>query len=509
MLCARRVGKSFALMAYALYIALTVPNARVLIVTLTLKNTKKLYWQNLIDKGELFGLGFERPGFSHITDGWLKFDNGSQISMAGAETIGDAEKLRGPPYDLVIVDECSTFNEDVFDYLIEYVLMPATADTNGTVVLGGTPGDIMLGSWFEASYPGYRDPETQEPTTRAFAAPGEFWRQNPDLEPLWSRHHWSQEHNVAKPHLWANSLRRKKAKRWADDNPNWLQEYLGQWTPRSDSLVYSLASVVEKDRDAGQPPRCFFKPGTGEGFDDHGLPLGHDWKFLLGVDYGWHDATAFAVLAYAETFPSMRVVHQYKEPKMTVSRVAEKILALREEYGDFEVEIADTGSAAKQLTESMNLDHGTDLIAAKKTKKPDFIRLLNSDLWDGKLQMEEDSLLAREMLGLHWNLRGEARAELLKRGKLEEDPKADNHLCDAVLYAFKWVQVGEETDEANDSGDELSIDERHELARIEELRRRSSSNSNAPFGENFSDSMEPDPELDQDTLFALGGGIFS
>jgi hypothetical protein len=245
LLCPRRAGKSFALIAYALYVALTIPGASVLMCTLTLKNTKKLFWDDIEAMGKLYGLGFERPGYSHKTDGWFKLENGSIIRMAGAETMLDCERLRGPDYDLALVDESASFNNEVFRYLIDEVIIPGTGACDGTMVIAGTPGDIMAGAFFEATYPKHKDKETQQPTTRSFAEPDEFWTQELDIEPEWSRHHWSQEQNVAKPGLWANTMRRKKAKRMADDNPIWLQEYLGKCTTACKHGL-DLASVLAK-----------------------------------------------------------------------------------------------------------------------------------------------------------------------------------------------------------------------------------------------------------------------
>lgn len=497
------------LMSYALYVALTQPGSLVVMATLTLKNTKKLYWKELMGMGEVYGLGFDRPGYSHNTDGWLKLENGSMIQLAGAETYSDVERLRGPDYDLVLIDECASFNDAVLDYAIEDVFMPSVMGTGGAIVLAGTPGDTMAGTFFEATYPHYIDPETECPTTRNYSDPEEFWLQGADVEPLWSRHHWNQEQNVARPNLWINALRRKKAKRWSDDNPTWLHEYMGQWTPRADALVYALAAVVARDMEMGKSPRCYYKPGQGDEYNDHGLPLAHDWRYLLGVDLGWHDATAFVVLAYSETFYAMRVVYQHKQSEMTVSQVADKIHELEEEFGDFEFQVCDTGSGGKQIVESMNAEHGTDLIAASKSKKPDFQKLLNSDLWDGKLQMSEGSPLQKEMLRLKWDLKGEARTELLKKGKLKEDPKAENHLCDCLLYAFKQVIAGEDVADEDDLGDDLerppTPDEIAEAERFRQMQRNFRNPANGGFGEQFDDSMEPESILDVGTFDVLGG----
>ena len=57
---------------------------------------------------------------------------------------------------------------------------------------------------------------------------------------LWSFHTWSPKENPAPQcqRAWRDGLIKKKAKKWADDHPAWLREYMGQWTAGGEGLVY-------------------------------------------------------------------------------------------------------------------------------------------------------------------------------------------------------------------------------------------------------------------------------
>ena len=50
--------------------------------------------------------------------------------------------------------------------------------------------------------------------------------------------------------LWDNALIEKATKGWADDNPNWLREYLGIWVSDDTGRVFLYKAVKA---DTGEP----------------------------------------------------------------------------------------------------------------------------------------------------------------------------------------------------------------------------------------------------------------
>ncbi len=133
-LCARRTGKSFALVVLALEQCIRHKNSIVKYAAPTKIqiNTilRPIFKKILDDCPEDLKPTFRSSEYIYY------FPNGSEIQLAGTDS-GHAEKLRGGDSHLAIVDEagsCSDLND-----LIKSVLLPTTLTTNGKVILAGTP----------------------------------------------------------------------------------------------------------------------------------------------------------------------------------------------------------------------------------------------------------------------------------------------------------------------------------------------------------------------------------
>jgi hypothetical protein len=435
LLTPRRAGKTHTAITYALYTACLNPHSRVPIITLTLKSAKKLYWvplQNLSDK---HGLGIK----FNYSENTAYLQNGAAIFLAGAETRADIEKLRGGAYKLVLIDECKSFNTDVFNELIYEILNPATNDTSGTILIIGTPGSLLDGPFYEATCPALTD-EDENLITRDFYTPEQIWEQNDDILPRWNRHHWTVAENIYAPHTWQNALDDKKRNRWPDDHPIWVRESLGQWVSAAETQVYALHSIVGN---SGGPANaiCCWNREYGDAYDRHGLPLEHHWNYVMGLDLGYEDDFALIVVAYSPTTDTMYQVHEFKAPHLTIPAAAEVIQRVIERFNHrIESFVADTGGLGKALVESMNEMYGFWIEAAEKTQKFDFIELLNSDLYAGKLRIEAGSDLYAEMMALQFDLGGRSKQQAVRLRKLRENSRQSNHLCDAMLYTWRYCQ---------------------------------------------------------------------
>ena len=62
LLTPRRSGKTHTAIAYSVIECLRNPGAIVIIVTLTLKSAKRLYWNPILGFSDRFGLNLRRPG---------------------------------------------------------------------------------------------------------------------------------------------------------------------------------------------------------------------------------------------------------------------------------------------------------------------------------------------------------------------------------------------------------------------------------------------------------------
>lgn len=428
-LCPRRAGKSWVAMAYAHLTCLEKPNRVVLILTLTLKSAKNTYWNTILKR---FHQHFGLKPHVHNTDMRLTFDNGSSITFVGAETRSEIEKLRGGSYDLVIIDECKSYPAGILSELIADVLRPATADREGVIMMIGTPGHMLSGPFYEATYPGHmRPPPHNMMTSRFYEDPEPFWADR-KRGWLWSRHHWASHDNLAAPQVWKDALETKEENGWTDDHPTWVREYLGQWVAADDAFVYAYAQLYDQN-----PDLVSWQPDPAKG--KHGLPEGHEWRFILGLDLGFEDDFAAVINAYSLTDGTLFNVHNLKLPHQDVYQIADHITAMLEMFGDkVDAAVGDAAGLGKMVIETLNRRHGFNIQPAEKREKYDFIELINADFKAGKIRIARHSDLDLEMRMLQWDLSQGTRQELLSRAKLKEHRSLPNHLCDAFLYTYKY-----------------------------------------------------------------------
>lgn len=420
-------------MSAAFDTALRKPLSRTVIVCLTLKHAKQIYWQgpsSLLVFAQKFGIRLE----PHLTEVRVTLTNGSIISFIGAETRAEIEKLRGGSYDLVIIDECKSYPAGILEELIRDVIKPALRDRKGDLVLIGTPGSILSGPFYEATFPGLMK-ANGKPHSRTFDDPEPYWTNNPDARvAAWSRHAWSVQDNVAVPHLWAEALEEKEFYGWDDDHPTWLRESMGQWVASNDAFVYAYATLRTTAED-----KVHWVPDTSDD-SRHGLPRGHDdWRFVLGMDLGFEDATAFVVCAYSPTSGHLYHLWDYKSSHLLPDQVADWVRRIIDRFGMPDAMVADMGhGGAKMLVEGINQRHGILIQAAERRDKFDHIELVNSDFHSGRIKIQKNSDLALELSMLQWDLTHGDKGTLAKAGKLKEHYDLDNHLCDAFLYLWRF-----------------------------------------------------------------------
>lgn len=442
--CPRRAGKSFDLASLALWFGEMNPGARVLIISLTLKSTVDNYWAaapgGLFAQNDRYGLGIK---WNNSRYSW-QHENGSRGHLAGAETVADIERIRGAlaEADVAIVDECKSFAPDLLAQLIRDVLLPGLMTRDGVLVLGGTPGSIPVGVFYEATSPSSR---TEAPCpkcakTHPTCIPvglelSETYECFTDDErrALWRLHSWPLSANSASPGAWARALGDKMRHQWPDDHPAWRREYLGEWVTDSTDLVYAYAAHKDKqDFVTWEPQRSKQNPA--------GLPqdLG-PWHYVLGIDLGFVDDSALVLCAYSEQVRQLRHVYDFKAPGLTIDGFIDHVYDIIDRFGRPEAIVADTaGGGSKMLVETLNQRYGLGVEPAKKTEKQDHIELVNSDFAMGAIKVIAGSDLANELSGLQWDLSRDSKVLLARTGRLREDPMCPNHLCDALLYLYRF-----------------------------------------------------------------------
>lgn len=384
--CSRRAGKTFMACTYLALEALQYPSSTLAYVAITRPHAYNLLWHPLKRFDEKFGIGikFEEKNLIAL------FPNGSRLILGGARTLDELEKFRGFGFRLVLLDEAGSMKTTYLQYFVDEILGATMMDVRGTMCLLGTPNASCTGFFKEAT-----TGKTQ-----------------------WSVHKWTCLDNVHLNDVEGFLSELKEKNGWNDNNPVYRREYKGEWVRSEDSLVYHFL----RDRDVVSS-----------------FVSGFDPSYLLGLDIGYDDATAFVVIAYDARVPYVYILDCYKESKLTIDEIAEKVKFYEKKY-DFVRKVADSGGLGKMIIEELNKRHALNIKAAEKQDKQDFIELMNSDFHSGRIKVYETK--GTQELMEEWDL---LLWDYDRAGdKRKEDASCENHLADACLYAWReskhWVK---------------------------------------------------------------------
>lgn len=366
----RRSGKSHLAAARLLNAALEVP-CMCPYIALTRESARRIMWPTLLELNDKYKLGAD-PQESSLT-----FKVGkSEIFLVGADQKNFMRKLLGGKYRRAVIDEAQAFG-DHLEAMIDDVLTPTLVDLNGDLDLYGTPGLRPSGFFYDI-------------TTGAKQG--------------FSVHKWSILDNPFIPNAQKFIDEMMANKGWTVDNPTYRREWLGEWVLDLDALLFKFNKIKNTYSEK---------------------PKGPAWDRVLGIDYGWHDETAFVVLCYSDQHPHIFVEHAESYSEMIPSMVAKKVHDLIEIYSPVHI-VADTGGLGKSITEEMKQRYQLPIEAAEKSEKATNISNLNGDLIDGKLFIN-----ARLTDLIH-------ELENIPRGdRMIEADGAKCDLADAFLYAYK------------------------------------------------------------------------
>lgn len=417
--CTRRAGKSYGIGLRLFEGILRRPGTSSLYLGLTRDSARTIMWRDVIKE-----INRKHDLRCEFNEALLeaRLPSGSSIRLAGADATKDEmEKYLGGKYVDVVIDEAGSFRQDLRKLVYEN-LEPCVADYDGTVTLIGTPTALTKGLFFDVTH---NDPAKREQG--------------------WEVHHWNTYDNPYMEEQW-----KKRVARMLEQNPKvvdtpfYRRMYLGEWVTDTQDLVYKYDAALN---DADELPK-----GT--------------YSYVLGVDLGFSDASAFVVAAYSLTDQNLYVVDAYKKSEMTITDVAERIRYLQRQY-PLQTIVVD--NAAKQSVEELKQRYGLPLVAADKVGKAEFIEIMNAELLQGrvKLLQPQTSPLTDEWGGLIWDD---------KAAKRQEHPNCENHLADAALYAwrhtYQYLSRPAESKRASSAEDKINDWEERESERVSSGRPR-------------------------------------
>lgn len=362
-------GKSDALLMAALQYV-DKPNYAALILRRTFKD---LNLPGAIMARSHEWLRGTRAAWSEKDKTWT-FPSGASLTFGYLDTEQDKYRYQGAELQFLGLDEATQFPEGWYRYLLSRLRRPKGSDIPIRARLGSNPGGIGH-AWVFNRFVESNDPE------RVFVP--SFLTDNPYLD---------QEEYRRSLSLLDTTTRRQ------------LEE--GIWVQDASGLVYRKPLTLQT------------RP--------HAMP--EDWAYLLGMDFGIKDATAYVVLGWRKNDRSVYVLESFKQSGMTVTEAAEKVREYQAQY-PFSMVVGDLGGMGKAFGEEFQRRWGIPIEAAQKTNKRGYIGLLN-----GAIERKELVVIAPTNTGLVKEL---AELPWADEAHQKEADGFENHLTDALLYAWR------------------------------------------------------------------------
>jgi len=327
------------------------------------------------------GVGYKIEHNVNISELSITLKNGSKIYFSGAVNREEIEKFRGMSLNLVYIDEAQSFKPFIKD-LVDEVLAYAVLDVAGVICMIGTPGPVPAGYFYDAAH-----------------------------SKGWKNHYWTIFDNPYIVEKTGKShevlLAEERARRGiTETDPSYLREALGRWVQDTDSLVYKYNAAINH-------------------YDN--LP-DEELTYIFGIDLGFNDADAIAILGYSKKDNKVYLVEEYIKSKQTITDLIVQINSLRLKYKPVKMKI-DAGALGKKISEELRRRHNIPVESADKVRKIEYIELLNDDLRTGRLMIKKDSTAAHDYHLIQW--------DIVEKERRTISDTFHSDIADAVLYAWR------------------------------------------------------------------------
>lgn len=387
--CSRRAGKTVGIAADAIDTCLAEKNVRVIYLTLSKRNARSIIWGDIQKILEEFKIDAK----VNQVELSVTFANGSIINIEGVKDKSEAEKMRGWKLRKCYIDECQSFRSYIKD-LVNEIITPALRDLRGELYLTGTPGPVPAGYFYECAH----SPKWHNLSWIA--------HDNPHLHNLPNLPNYRPD--LPEKDLEITLAEERDLKGITQLDPSYRRETFGEWVHDTDSLVFKY------DESAN---------------DYNVLPPG-EYTYILGVDIGYNDSDAIAVLAYSKDHNKVYLVEEFVKAKQTISQLAEAIQEIDSVYNCVK-KVIDAGALGKKITEEIVQRYNINLEPAEKQRKLEFIELMNADLRNGTLKAKRSSRFAEDCMLVQFD-RDKSTPDRLK---ISDTYHSD--INDAVLYAYR------------------------------------------------------------------------
>lgn len=390
--CSRRAGKSTGLGKRFFKTMQKHPGSKCFYLGLTRDSAREIMWPVLQELNQQYNLGCEFVD-SKLT---VKHPNGSKLQLYGADMKNFIKRLRGQKSPGIGLDEAQDFGIHI-QSLIDDVLTPMLVDyEDGWLAITGTPGPVPQGYFFDVT------------KNKRFGS---------------SHHEWTLLENPYLPDPKAFIEDIKKRREWADDNPTLLREWRNKWILDTESLWIRYTT---SKNDYKELPT---------------LSKGAKYNYILGIDWGFRDSDALAILAYSDESPITYLVEELVTPRQGITELVNQVQEMRNKY-DISKIVMDEGAGGKKMAEEMRKQHAIPVEPADKIRKQETVDFFNDALRTGRFLARETSRFVGDsyLVQIDWE---RSRPDKLV---IKKQPHSD--IIDAVIYAFKcspayaWQKVG-------------------------------------------------------------------
>lgn len=377
--CSRRAGKSNGL-AYRYFITMEkYPKSTCIYLALTRDSARNIMWDVLKEIDDKYKLNcvFKE---STLT---MTHPNGSKLMLYGADMANFIRRLKGQKSPGIGIDESQDFGTHL-ESLINDVLTPMLVDYKDSwLAIVGTPGPVPQGRYFETTHNGMFG---------------------------YSVHKWTLLDNPHIPEAEKFIADLIEKNRWEPNHPTLMREWYNQWVLDVDSLWIR------------------YKADTNHYIE---LPTHvKKWNYILGIDIGFKDADALAVLAWSEEDPNTYLVEEVITAKQDITSLIEQILSVSKRYDLYKM-VIDQGGLGLKIAEEIRRRHAIPVEAADKKQKAENVAVLNDELRLGKFKAKSGSRFAQDsyLIQIDW-IKSTPDKIVIKK-----EPHSD--IIDAVLYAHK------------------------------------------------------------------------
>lgn len=378
--CSRRSGKSNGLALRFFRTLEKHPKSQCLYLSLTQESARGIMWPVLQELNDIHKLGCTFVE-SKMT---MTHPNGAILKLMGADLKDFIKRLKGRKYPGVAIDEAQDFGSHLKS-LIDDVLTPSIADyTDGWLALAGTPGPVPQGVFFDIT-------------------------QNSKYG--FSVHRWSILENPFMPFPDKFIADLKTKREWDDNHPTLLREWKNRWVLDVKSLWVQYTEAVDH-------------------YDALPNITPEKYNYIMGIDLGFRDADALAVIAWSNTGNTTYLVEEVVTPKQGITELVAQINRMRQKY-DISKMVIDEGGLGKKIAEELRRQHHIPVMAADKALKQQNVEFLNDALRLGRFKAKKTSRFALDsyLIQIDWD------KSTADRIVVKKNPHSD--ILDAALYAFK------------------------------------------------------------------------